>query len=139
MRNKLPYIWAYLDGKKLVEVIQAALDNNMLVDDVKKRLIAENPGHEVTFKVVTNQRRKNMNTKKWTDTLPADVYERLCNCSTIRADLPALVNAKWEDYKRRGKNDYLDKQDALVEVLELLDENGRDFYLSKDQWDALCK
>ena len=45
-------IWAYLDGKKLVEVIQAALDNNMMVDDLKEKLIEENPGHEVTFKVV---------------------------------------------------------------------------------------
>ena len=45
-------IWAYLDGKKLVEVTQAALDNNMMVNDVKKLLIDENPGHEVTFKVV---------------------------------------------------------------------------------------
>lgn len=52
MRNKRTYIWAYLDGEKLVEVIQAALDNNMMVDDVKKLLIKENPGHEVTFKVV---------------------------------------------------------------------------------------
>ena len=31
-------IWAYLDGKKLVEVIQAALDNNMTVADVKALL-----------------------------------------------------------------------------------------------------
>lgn len=52
MAYKRTYIWAYLDGKKLVEVIQAALDNNMMVDDVKKLLIAKNPGHEVTFKVV---------------------------------------------------------------------------------------
>lgn len=52
MRMKRSYIWAYLDGKKLVEVVQAALDNNMMVDDVKKLLIAENPGHEVTFKVI---------------------------------------------------------------------------------------
>ena len=44
-------MWAYLDGKKLVDVVQAALDNNMLVDDMKKLLIRENPGHEVTFKV----------------------------------------------------------------------------------------
>ena len=27
MRHKRTYIWAYLDGKRLVEVIQAALDN----------------------------------------------------------------------------------------------------------------
>ena len=51
MRYKRKKIWAYLDGKKLVEVIQAALDNNMTVDDLKKKLINENPGHEVTFKV----------------------------------------------------------------------------------------
>lgn len=51
MRHKRTYIWAYLDGKKLVEVIQAALDNNMMVDDLKQRLIEENPGHDITFKV----------------------------------------------------------------------------------------
>lgn len=52
MKQKHKYIWAYLDGKKLVEVIQAALDNNMMVNDLKKKLVEENPGHEVTFKVV---------------------------------------------------------------------------------------
>ena len=52
MKRKRTYIWAYLDGKKLVEVIQAALDNNMMVDDLKRKLIDENLGHEVTFKVV---------------------------------------------------------------------------------------
>lgn len=50
-RNRRAKIWAYLDGKKLVEVIQAALDNNMMVDDMKALLIKDNPGHEVTFKV----------------------------------------------------------------------------------------
>lgn len=49
--KKRKYIWAYLDGKKLVEVIQAALDNNVTVEDMKKLLVSENPGHEVTFKV----------------------------------------------------------------------------------------
>ena len=44
-------MWAYLDGKKLVDVLQAALDNHMMVDDLKKRLVEENPGHTVTFKV----------------------------------------------------------------------------------------
>ena len=50
-QRKRYYLWAYLDGEKLVEVIQAALDNNMFVDDMKQLLIDENPGHEVTFKV----------------------------------------------------------------------------------------
>ncbi len=50
-RNRRTTIWAYLDGKKLVDVVRAALDNNMMVDDMKALLIRENPGHEVTFKV----------------------------------------------------------------------------------------
>lgn len=51
MSRKRKTVWTYLDGKKLVDVVQAALDNNMMVDDLKAKLIAENPGHEVTFKV----------------------------------------------------------------------------------------
>ena len=44
MRKKRTTVWAYLDGKKLV-------DNNMTVDDMKALLIRENPGRTVTFKV----------------------------------------------------------------------------------------
>ena len=50
-RSKRKTVWAYLDGKKLVDVVQAALDNHMMVDEVKALLIRENPGHAVTFKV----------------------------------------------------------------------------------------
>jgi len=50
--RKRKTVWAYLDGKKLVDVVQAALDNNIMVDDMKKRLIKENQGHEITFKVM---------------------------------------------------------------------------------------
>ena len=50
-RRKRTTVWAYLDGKKLVDVVQAALDNNLMVDDMKAVLIRENPGHEVIFKV----------------------------------------------------------------------------------------
>lgn len=50
-RNRRTTVWAYLDGKKLVDVVRAALDNNMMVDDMKALLIRENPGHEITFKV----------------------------------------------------------------------------------------
>lgn len=50
-RRKRTTVWAYLDGKKLVDVVKAALDNNMMVDDLKAQLIKENPGHQVTFKV----------------------------------------------------------------------------------------
>ena len=44
-------IWAYLDGKKLCDVVQASLDNKMMVAGLKKLLIEENKGHEVTFKI----------------------------------------------------------------------------------------
>lgn len=50
--RKQKTVWAYLDGEKLCDVVQAALDNNMMVDDLKEKLIQENPGHEVIFKVV---------------------------------------------------------------------------------------
>lgn len=50
-RRKRTTVWAYLDGKKLVDVVQAALDNKMMVDDMKALLIKENMGHNVTFKV----------------------------------------------------------------------------------------
>ena len=52
MKRRKPQIWAYVDGEKLVEVVQAALDNNMMVNDMKAKLIAENTGHDVTFRVV---------------------------------------------------------------------------------------
>lgn len=51
MRRKRKTVWAYIDGEKSVDVVKAALDNNMMVDDLKEKLIVENPGHEVTFKV----------------------------------------------------------------------------------------
>lgn len=51
MRHKRKTVWAYLDGRRLVDVVQAALDNNMTVDDMKALLVRENPGHVVTFQV----------------------------------------------------------------------------------------
>lgn len=51
MARKRRTIWAYLDGKKLVDVVQAALDNDMTVEDLKAELIMENPDHKVTFRV----------------------------------------------------------------------------------------
>ena len=52
MKRKAKTVWAYLDGKKLCDVVEAALDNNKIVDEMRKLLIRENPGHEVKFKVV---------------------------------------------------------------------------------------
>lgn len=52
MLRKRKCILAYLDGELLTEVVQAALDNNMMVDDLKKKIVEENPDHKVTFKIV---------------------------------------------------------------------------------------
>lgn len=51
MKMKRKSVHAYLDGKYLCDVLQAALDNNMMLVDMKKLLVAENPGHSVTFVV----------------------------------------------------------------------------------------
>lgn len=51
-RRSIRKIVAYLDGELLVDdVLQAALDNHMMLDDLKRRLVAENPGHKVEFRV----------------------------------------------------------------------------------------
>lgn len=49
--SKNKTIWAYFDGKKMIDVVQAALDNNMMVAEMKKQLVSRNPNHEITFKV----------------------------------------------------------------------------------------
>ena len=33
--------------------------------------------------------------KNWTDRLPEDVYNRLCNCCSRQSDIAILVNVKW--------------------------------------------
>lgn len=51
MARKRKTIWAYLDGK-LVDVVQAALDNDMTVAEMKEVLILANPDQKVTFRIV---------------------------------------------------------------------------------------
>lgn len=48
--KKTKTIWAYLDGEKLIDIVQAALDNHMMVSDMKALLVGEKPGHKVTFR-----------------------------------------------------------------------------------------
>lgn len=78
-------------------------------------------------------------TRKWTDHLSDDVYSRLCACRTVKADLTALVNAKWLSYREAGKDKQgFTREDALVAVLELLDCNSCSFDLTADEYAALC-
>ena len=78
MRKKRKTVWAFLDGKKLVDVVQAALDNNMMVDDLKAKLIAENPGHEVTFKVLAEKEAEAKQARKeWVWAMGKEMAHRL--------------------------------------------------------------
>lgn len=79
---------------------------------------------------------------KWTDRLKSDVLERLNNCKSIKADIPELVNAKWDLLKEKGKDkEGYTKEDALVDILELLESNGQDFgaELTVDEYNELCR
>ena len=78
--------------------------------------------------------------KRWCDSLPADVYERLGMCRSKRSDISILVNAKWLFMKEQGKDkEVFTKEDALVEILDLLDCNGQFFDLTKDEYAELWK
>ncbi len=76
--------------------------------------------------------------KQWTDNLPEDVYNRLCNCRSRRSDIGLLANAKWAAMVAAGKKEQsFTKEDALVVVLALLDSNGQFFDLSPAEYDDL--
>ena len=78
--------------------------------------------------------------KNWTYSLPEDVFLRLRNCATVRTDLKPLVDAKWLSYKESGKADSgFTKEDALIEILELVDCNSCYFDLTKEEYGDLCR
>lgn len=78
--------------------------------------------------------------KKWTEHLEGTVYTRLCECRNTRSDLPKLVNARWLFYKESGKDTQgFTKEDALVDILELLDSNSQYIDLTHDEYNELCK
>lgn len=77
---------------------------------------------------------------KWADHLSENVERRLCNCRTRRSDLAELVNAKWLSLQENGKDKQgFTKEDALIEILELLDCNSQAFDLTKDEYEDLCR
>lgn len=49
-------IWAYLDGKKYVNVAQAAFDNHKDIREMMSSLVEENPEHKVTFKILKDEK-----------------------------------------------------------------------------------
>lgn len=71
---------------------------------------------------------------KWVDKLPEDVRNRLGNCCSRKSDIPILVNARWSTMVEAG----FTKEDALIEVLDLLDCNGQFFDLTKEEYRCFC-
>lgn len=71
----------------------------------------------------------------WTDKLSGEVYTRLCECRNKKEDIPLMVNAKWESMVERGmdKRGYT-KEDALVNILELLEANSQFVDPDIEEW-----
>lgn len=75
---------------------------------------------------------------RWTDRLNSEVYGRLCNCRSRKSDLEALVNARWAWLRDQGKDRQgYTREDALVQVLEIVDCNGQCIDLTVDEYDEL--
>ena len=74
-------------------------------------------------------------TPKWTDYLDSDVRQRLGNCNSRKSDIVPLTQAKWAVLKNKPGN--WTKEDALVQVLELLDSNSRYFDLTREEYDDI--
>ena len=72
--------------------------------------------------------------KKWTDYLSEDVYIRLCECRTIKADIPELVKCKWKTMEYP-----FTKEDALIEVIDLVYANCCFIELTTEEWDELIR
>ena len=81
-----------------------------------------------------------MEREGWLKYLSDDVHTRLGNCCSCKEDIPLLVNAKWRYYKEIGKDKKgFTKEDALIAVLELLDCNGQNVDLTRDEYNELKK
>ena len=75
-----------------------------------------------------------MEAKKWTDLLEEGVHVRLAECRSRKSDIAPLAQAKWAMLKN---NPEYTKEDALVQVLELLDCNSQFFDLTRDEYDDI--
>ena len=72
------------------------------------------------------------------ENLPSDVYMRLCECRNVREDVKVLVDAKWAWMVKNGKRELgFTKEDALSDVLDLLDSNSQWVDLTRVEYDEL--
>lgn len=57
--------------------------------------------------------------------LTSECYLRLCECRSVKTDLPQLVNSVWLWWKETGKGETYTKADAVVYIMELLEANSQ--------------
>ena len=81
------------------------------------------------------------NTVSWIDYLPYNVHVRLAQCQITKADLPILLDAKWQWAQDTGHYNGYIKEDILSDILDLLDCNGLDSVteLTMEEWKNLVK
>ena len=86
--------------------------------------------------MIRTSRRTTDPRSQWGDSLPDDVWNRLCHCRSRKEDILPLAQAKWSYIKSRFGDKY-GKEDALVSVVEHLDCNGQDFELTREEWNDI--
>lgn len=88
--------------------------------------------------MTTNNKTK---TVSWLDYLPYNVRLRLAQCQTTKADLPILLDAKWQWAQDTGHYNGHAKEDILSDILDLLDCNGLGSVteLTIEEWRSLTK
>ena len=76
------------------------------------------------------------NRYEWSRTLMkimgAEAYERLCNCASLKEDIPLLAKC-YKEYRN------IDTDSALVTAIEHINENSQLFDYTVDDWDEWFK
>lgn len=80
-------------------------------------------------------------TVSWIDYLPYDVRLRLAQCQTTKADIPILLEAKWQWAKNSKCYNSFTKEDILAGILRLLDRKNlaNITKLTTEEWKNLVK
>lgn len=71
----------------------------------------------------------------WTDLLKGDIRDRLYNCTSKKGDIRPLTEARYTFMKTAPG---YTREQALVDILDYLDSNGRFFDLTGEEWDRLA-
>ena len=83
----------------------------------------------------------NTNVISWFDYLPYDVRLHFTQCRTTKADIPILLEAKWQWAKNSKCYNSFTKEDILAGILRLLDRKNLASItkLTTEEWRNLTK